>query len=83
MESVIPEAQKNEISFNDIYDDGSNIEYSSIPDGYISPAPSLSELGDLETPALSREDYVRSVLSQFEKIAPDTTDSYSGDEICI
>lgn len=82
MSSVIPEAVNNEWSFNDIYDDG-NIDYSA-QEGYIAPAPSLSELEAVfGTPTPSRMNYVKGVLSKFENITPDTTDSYTSDEFCI
>lgn len=79
MVSVIPEAESNEWSFNEIYDDGNDIDYSAQPDNYAPLPPSTEEISKV---VIGRKDFVKSVLSKFESVEPDNTDSYSGDKFC-
>lgn len=80
MESVIPEATNNEMSWNDIYDDGSTIDYSNMDDNsgaYVSFSEAdLSGITSLPTLEIDE------ALVKLASMTPNNTDAFTGENYC-
>ena len=80
MKSVIPEAKNNDTSWNDIYDDGSSIDYNSMDDtssAYVSfSEKDLSSLGLIPTTEID------DALAKLASLSPNDTDALTGEKFC-
>ena len=95
IESVIPEAVPNKVSFNDIYDDvtptsadesnNSSFEYADISSlglGNIIDNPNKEQSENNESKPMSRAEKVKSILSKYEIITPNTKDEFTDEDYC-